>query len=60
VTIAVRERREAEGFGPWSEKEGVPHVQPPAEILEKMVAIRVHLDDTPNSKWLSQNNRRIR
>jgi len=49
VTIAVRERREAEGFGPWSEKEGVPHVQPPAEILKQMVAIRVHLDDTPAS-----------
>lgn len=25
VTIAVRERREVEGFGPWTEKEGVPH-----------------------------------
>lgn len=47
VTIAIRERREVEGFGPWSEKAGIPHVQVPAAILRQMVAIRVHLDDTP-------------
>jgi hypothetical protein len=45
LTIAVRERREVPGFGPWSIKEGVPHVQPPAEVLEQMVALRFHLDD---------------
>jgi hypothetical protein len=27
LTIAVRERKEIQGFGPWSVKEGVPHVQ---------------------------------
>jgi hypothetical protein len=47
LTIAVRERREVAGFGPWSVKDGVPHVQPPAEVLEGLVAVRVHLDDTP-------------
>jgi ectoine hydroxylase-related dioxygenase (phytanoyl-CoA dioxygenase family) len=45
LTIAVRERREVPGFGPWTEKDGVPHVQPPADILRAMVAVRVHLDD---------------
>lgn len=45
ITIAVRERREVVGFGPWSEKDGVPHVQPPISLLERMVAVRVHLDD---------------
>jgi ectoine hydroxylase-related dioxygenase (phytanoyl-CoA dioxygenase family) len=45
LTVAVRERREVAGFGPWSEKDGVPHVQPPATLLERMVAVRVHLDD---------------
>jgi hypothetical protein len=44
VTIAVKEKIEAPGYGPWSEKAGVVHVQPPAEVLEHMVAIRVHLD----------------
>lgn len=45
LTIAVKEQRDIEGFGPWSEKGGVPHVQAPDSILEKMVAVRVHLDD---------------
>ena len=49
VTIAVREKRDVEGFGSWSIKEGIPHVQPPAEIFERMVAVRIHLDDTPES-----------
>lgn len=45
TTIAVRERREAPGFGPWSVKDGVDHVRPPARVLESIVTIRVHLDD---------------
>ncbi|WP_233597198.1 MULTISPECIES: phytanoyl-CoA dioxygenase family protein [unclassified Corallococcus] len=45
LTVAVRERRDVPGFGPWSEKAGVPCVQPPTSVLEGMVAVRVHLDD---------------
>jgi ectoine hydroxylase-related dioxygenase (phytanoyl-CoA dioxygenase family) len=45
LTIAVSERRELQGFGPWSVKEDVPHVQPPVAILERMVAVRIHLDE---------------
>ena len=45
VTIAVRQRERVHGFGPWTEKAGVPHVQPPADVLEGMLAVRVHLDD---------------
>jgi hypothetical protein len=44
VTIAVRNRFEVSGFGPWSMKAGVLHVQPPAAVMEKMVSIRLHLD----------------
>ena len=44
VTIAVAERCNVPGFGPWSVKAGVVHVQAPREILENMVAVRVHLD----------------
>ena len=44
VTIAVEERIDFEGFGPWSTKAGVPHVQPPASVLEGMLSVRVHLD----------------
>jgi hypothetical protein len=43
-TICVRERHEVRGFGPWSIKEGVVHVQPPATILENMITVRFHLD----------------
>jgi len=44
VTIAVADRQEVEGFGPWSMKAGVLHVQPPASVLEKMLSVRIHLD----------------
>lgn len=43
-TIAVRERRDVEGFGPWTVKQGILHVAPPMSILAQMVTIRVHLD----------------
>lgn len=44
LSIAVQERRENVGWGPWSEKAGVPHVQPPTPILEQMATTRLHLD----------------
>jgi hypothetical protein len=46
-TIAVRARHEAPGFGPWTIKCGMPHVAPPIELLERMLTIRIHLDDVP-------------
>jgi hypothetical protein len=45
LTLALRNRAEVPGFGPWSVKDGVPHVQPPVELLERMLAVRLHLDD---------------
>ncbi len=45
LTIAVRERIPAAGFHAWSMKADVLHVQPPAEILEHMLSVRIHLDD---------------
>ncbi len=45
--IAVRDRHDVEGFAAWSEKASVWQVQPPVEILARMLAIRVHLDDCP-------------
>jgi hypothetical protein len=44
-TIAVRARHNVPGFGPWSVKAGVVHVEPPFEIIERMITIRAHLDD---------------
>jgi ectoine hydroxylase-related dioxygenase (phytanoyl-CoA dioxygenase family) len=46
LTIAVRERREVDGFGRWTVKAGFLHVQPPAEIMNRILAIRLHLDES--------------
>jgi len=45
LTIAVKQRREVNGFGPWSSKADVPHVQPTTEVLQRMLTLRLHLDD---------------
>ena len=44
-TIAVRERRSVEGFDTWTVKKGVPHVEPPFEFIERMLTLRLHLDE---------------
>jgi ectoine hydroxylase-related dioxygenase (phytanoyl-CoA dioxygenase family) len=44
LTIATRESAHLTGYGPWTEKAGVPHVQPPVAVLERMLAVRLHLD----------------
>lgn len=43
-TIAVRERFEVAGFGPWSVKGDMRHVEPPFAIIERMLTLRIHLD----------------
>jgi ectoine hydroxylase-related dioxygenase (phytanoyl-CoA dioxygenase family) len=43
--IAVRQKVDVEGWGPWSCKAGVTHVRPSAAIVEQMLAIRIHLDE---------------
>ncbi|MCR5870607.1 MULTISPECIES: phytanoyl-CoA dioxygenase family protein [unclassified Sphingomonas] len=46
-TICVRGRRDVAGFGPWTVKSGLLHVAPPFDLLERMVTVRIHLDDVP-------------
>jgi len=46
LTIAVREKLPIDGFGPWTTKAGICHVQPPSAILSAMLAIRLHLDES--------------
>ncbi len=43
--IAVREKVHIEGWGPWSSKADVIHVRPELAVLQRMLAIRIHLDD---------------
>ena len=45
LSIAVKRRVDMPGFGPWSVKAGVQHVQPPLEVLERMLTVRLHLDE---------------
>lgn len=44
--IAIRERMHVAGYGPWSTKAGVPHVEPPDSVLQQMLAVRIYLDDS--------------
>jgi len=46
LTICVKHQVETPGYGPWSLKHGVPHVQPPVSLLTQMTTLRLHLDPT--------------
>lgn len=48
-TIAVRERRDVHGYGPWSVKQGTCHVEPPFALLAGMLTVRLHIDDCPST-----------
>jgi hypothetical protein len=44
-TIAVKERHDLDGYGPWTNKNGIVHVEPPVSVLEDMLTLRLFLDD---------------
>lgn len=46
-TIAVKQRVEVDGFGPWSVKSGMVHVEPPFGLLASVVTLRVQVDPVP-------------
>lgn len=46
LTICTKAQADCEGYGPWSVKDGVHHVQPPISLLEQMLTVRIHLDPT--------------
>lgn len=43
-TVCVTKRFEKVGWGPWSTKDNILHVQPPIDVLDKMITFRIHLD----------------
>src|SRR6267142_4538607 len=49
LTIAVQQRWNVTGYGPWSIKAGIPHLQPPVLLLQNMLTLRLHLDHTDES-----------
>jgi hypothetical protein len=44
-SIAVNKRADVDGYGPWTVKNGVVHVEPPIAVLEKMLTLRLFVDD---------------
>jgi len=46
TALPVKERREIPEWGPWSVKEGVTYAHAPASALSKILALRVHLDNS--------------
>ena len=49
-TINVAARAEVEGYGPWTVKQGSPHVEPPFALVGAMITLRIHLDPvTPDN-----------
>lgn len=45
-TIAVQERIDIAGFGPWTKKQGVQHVEPPFDFIEKSITVRISIDES--------------
>lgn len=45
-TVAVSKKFADPKWGPWSIKDETYHVQPPIEVLNEMVTLRIHLDST--------------
>lgn len=43
-TVTLNKKMELDGWGPWSTKDNVQHVQPPVAVLNNMVTIRLHID----------------
>ncbi len=62
LTIAVKEKASVPGFGPWSFKDGVVHVQPTEQVLASMLTIRIHLDaatERNGALWVMPGTHRL-
>jgi hypothetical protein len=46
TALPLRERQETPGWGPWSIKDGVIYAHAPASALSRVLALRLHLDDS--------------
>jgi ectoine hydroxylase-related dioxygenase (phytanoyl-CoA dioxygenase family) len=49
TALPLIEKVETPGWGPWSIKDGVNYAHAPREALEKILALRVHLDDSTSA-----------
>jgi ectoine hydroxylase-related dioxygenase (phytanoyl-CoA dioxygenase family) len=46
TALPLRTRLQAQGWGPWSVKEGIDYAHAPASALSQVLALRIHLDDS--------------
>jgi len=46
TALPLCERRDLPGWGPWSIKDGILYAHAPCSALSKIVALRVHFDDS--------------
>jgi ectoine hydroxylase-related dioxygenase (phytanoyl-CoA dioxygenase family) len=46
TALPMAEQHDVAGWGPWSNKCGVTYAHAPARVLERVIALRVHLDDS--------------
>lgn len=46
TALPLRERRDVPGWGPWSIKAGITYAHAPATALSRVVALRLHIDDS--------------
>jgi len=46
TALPLTQRKDYSGWGPWSVKDGVTYAHAPADALEQVLALRLHLDDS--------------
>lgn len=46
TALPLRSCKEMPGWGPWSVKEGINYAHAPTHALNRVIALRVHLDDS--------------
>ena len=46
TALPLQQKREVAGWGPWSVKAEITYAHAPAAALSRVVAVRVHLDDS--------------
>ena len=46
TALPLEARASVPGWGPWSEKQGILYAHAPAAALDRVIALRVHLDDS--------------
>ena len=46
TALPLRSKKDISGWGPWSVKEGINYAHAPTHALDRVVALRLHLDDS--------------